>query len=56
MPKFRCRDLGYPCLWEGVYDTEEKLLKKIREHAKRVHNIKPVPPEVMEVVLQAIRR
>ena len=45
-----CRDVGFDC--EGVVraDTEEGALQLVAEHAKAVHGMETVPPEVVEKV------
>jgi predicted small metal-binding protein len=46
----RCRDVGFDC--EGVVraDTEEEVLAQVAAHAKEVHNIETVTPEIVEKV------
>ena len=50
-----CREVGFDC--EGVIraETEEEALKLVAEHAKEVHGIQEVPPEVVEKVLSVMR-
>jgi predicted small metal-binding protein len=50
-----CKDVGFDC--EGVIraETEEEALKLVAEHAKEVHGIEEVPPEVVEKVLSVMR-
>ena len=51
----RCRDVGFDC--DGVVraETEEEVLKQVAAHAKAVHNIEAVPPEVVEKVKKVMR-
>jgi predicted small metal-binding protein len=51
----RCRDVGFDC--DGVVraETEEETLKQVAAHAKAVHNIEAVPPEVVEKVKKVMR-
>ena len=51
----RCRDVGFDC--DGVVraETEEEALKQVAAHAKSVHNIETVPPEVVEKVKKVMR-
>jgi predicted small metal-binding protein len=46
----KCREVGFDC--DGVIraETEEKALEMVAEHAKEVHGIQEVPPEVVEKV------
>ncbi len=55
MKVVRCRDVGFDC--EGVVraETEEQVLEQVAAHAKAVHNIETVPPEVVEKVRQVMR-
>jgi len=51
----RCRDIGFDC--DGVVqaETEQEVLEQVAAHAKAVHNIETVPPEVVEKVRQVMR-
>ncbi len=51
----RCRDVGFDC--DGVVraETEEEVLAQVAAHAKAVHNIETIPPEVVEKVRQVMR-
>jgi len=55
MKVVRCRDVGFDC--EGVVraETEQEVLEQVAAHAKAVHNIETVPPEVVEKVRQVMR-
>jgi predicted small metal-binding protein len=50
-----CRDVGFDC--DGVVraQTDEELFQKVTEHAKSVHNIQTIPPEVVEKVKAVVR-
>ena len=56
MPSFKCKDIGMACTFEASASTEQELMKKISEHAASVHNIKQVPPDLMEKIKQAIKK
>lgn len=57
MPSFKCRDLGMDCPFEATANTEEELMKKITEHATKVHNMKPpFPPDMMAKIKKAIKK
>ncbi len=55
MKVVRCRDVGFDC--DGVVraETEVEVLEQVAAHAKAVHNIETVPPEVVEKVRQVMR-
>lgn len=50
----RCKDVGVDC--DGVIraETEEDLIKKVAEHAKKVHGISEISPELAAKVKAAI--
>ncbi len=54
MKVVRCRDVGFDC--EGVVqaETEEEVLQQVAAHAKAVHDIETVPPEMVEKVRQVM--
>jgi predicted small metal-binding protein len=44
------------CPFEASAATEEELMKKISEHAEKVHNMKPpLPADMMEKIKKAIK-
>lgn len=50
-----CREVGFDC--DGVIraTTEEEALRLAAEHAKSVHGIKEVTPEVVEKIKSVMR-
>lgn len=52
---FHCKDLGMECDFVVRGETEEEILQKGAEHAKAVHNIEEMPPEMVEKVRAAIQ-
>lgn len=50
-----CRDVGFDC--DGVVkaENEEQLMKQVAKHAKDVHNVTEVTPELAQKVRQAVR-
>ena len=50
-----CREVGFDC--DGVIraETEEEALKMAAEHAKTVHGLKEVTPEVVKKVKAVMR-
>lgn len=53
--ELHCRDLGFDCDAVMRANTEEEILKQAAEHAKAVHNMQEIPPEVVPKVRAAIR-
>ncbi len=55
MPSFKCADVGMKCGFETTAKTEPELMKKIAEHAKTVHKIDQIPPDLLAKVKKAIK-
>ncbi len=54
MPTFKCRDMDLECDFEAAADSEEELMSQIAEHAEEVHDLKPIPSDMMDRVHQVI--
>ena len=50
----KCSDVGIDCDWSASADTEEVLMAKIQEHAKK-HGFDDIPPELAEKVKACIK-
>ncbi len=46
----RCKDVGFDC--DGVVkaETEEEALALVADHAKEVHNLETLTPEIVDKV------
>jgi predicted small metal-binding protein len=55
MPSFKCKDIGMDCTFEAKAGNEAEIMKKIGEHASKVHGMKTIPPDVMAKVKKAIK-
>ena len=53
--RLRCRDVGLNCDFEARGATEEEVLQKAVVHARNVHDLTDVPPELATKVRAAIR-
>ncbi|MBE5729385.1 DUF1059 domain-containing protein [Candidatus Parvarchaeota archaeon] len=53
--EFACKDIGMTCGFKTSAKTKEELMPKIAEHAKTVHGIDPIPPDLMKKVEAAIK-
>ncbi len=51
-----CKDIGMDCGFKASAPTEAELMAKIADHAKSVHKIDKIPPELMERVKKAIKK
>jgi len=50
----KCNDLNPGCSFEARGNTDEDVLKKAGEHAKKAHNMKEIPPAVLDKARSAI--
>ncbi len=50
-----CRDVGVDCDFVARGATEEEILRKATEHARKDHGFPGIPPELVEQVKRAIR-
>jgi len=55
MKSFACKDIGMDCDFVAKAKTEEQLLKKIAEHAKKAHNMQTVDDATMAKIKAAIK-
>jgi predicted small metal-binding protein len=44
------------CPFEATAKTEDELMKKISEHAGKVHNMKTISPDMMTKIKKAIKK
>ena len=56
MPKtYTCRDVGVPCDWKVRGETEDEVMRKIRDHARTTHGMNEIPKDLAAKVKAAIR-
>lgn len=56
MLSYKCKDAGIDCGFKTTAETEEELMEIIAEHAGREHDMKSIPPDVMERIKKAIKK
>ena len=56
MPSFKCKDVGMKCGFEVKDENQDEMMQMIAMHGEKSHNLKPVPPDLMERVKKAIKR
>jgi predicted small metal-binding protein len=54
MKQFNCGDVVPGCRWVGQNEVDEELWVEIAEHARQVHGMPEVPPEVADAIRNAI--
>ena len=52
---FLCKDIGVDCDGKISAKTEDELMKKVAEHAKTVHGMNEISPEMAAKVKAAIK-
>ncbi len=55
MSTFKCKDIGMDCGFETKSKSNEDMMKQIKDHALKVHNIKDISPELMTKITGAIK-
>ncbi|MGH7509170.1 MAG: DUF1059 domain-containing protein [Gemmatimonadales bacterium] len=53
--QLRCRDVGLNCDFEARGDTDEEILQQASAHARKVHQIQEITPDLAARVRAAIR-
>ncbi len=53
--ELRCADVGMDCDFVAKAETHEELMQKVAKHAKDVHGIKEITPDLKQKVTQVIR-
>lgn len=56
MPSFKCKDIGMNCPFETSTPNREELMKRIKKHARNMHNITKITPEMQKKIEKAISR
>ncbi|GMR05049.1 MAG: hypothetical protein BMS9Abin23_0977 [Thermodesulfobacteriota bacterium] len=51
----RCRDIGVECDFEARAETEEELMGKMQEHARKGHGMTDIPEEMVKKLKEAVR-
>ena len=53
--QFACKDIGMKCGFKAQAEDEERLMKKIAQHAKSAHKMAQIDSATLEKVKAAIR-
>ena len=56
MNQYRCGDVVPGCEWVARNDDERELWGEIRLHARDVHGMDEVPPEVEDAIQKVITK
>ncbi len=54
MKQFKCGDVVPGCQWVTRNDDETELFEEISSHAREVHGMDEVPPEVLDAIQSVI--
>jgi predicted small metal-binding protein len=55
MPTFKCKDIGMDCQFETKAKSNDEIMKTIKDHALKVHDIKDISPDLMTKITGAIK-
>ena len=50
----RCREVGLDCDFEARGETQQEVLTKAAEHARKDHGLTEIPAELMSKVQSAV--
>ncbi len=50
----KCREVGMDCDFEARGETQQEVLSKAAEHAKKDHGLTEIPAELMAKVQSAV--
>jgi predicted small metal-binding protein len=56
MPSIKCKDIGMKCGFKLKDEDQEELMQILALHAEKTHNMKTIPPDVMEKLQKAIKK
>jgi predicted small metal-binding protein len=51
----KCRDVGFDCNGVIKANTEQEALNLAAEHAKTVHNVKEITPEIVKKIKSVMK-
>lgn len=54
MKQFKCGDVVLGCEWTARSEDKSELLQEIAGHARDVHGMDEVPPEVVDAINNVI--
>lgn len=54
MKVFKCADLGFKCDWVARAEKEDDLMKLIKDHAKKCHDLSEITSDVAQKVRSVI--
>lgn len=55
MKTFGCKDIGMNCDWKVEAKTDEEVVREVKLHAEKAHNIRTVSDELMKKIRSRIR-
>jgi predicted small metal-binding protein len=56
VPSIKCKDIGMKCGFEVKVESQDELMQILALHAEKTHNMKTIPPDVMQKVQKAIKK
>lgn len=56
MPSIKYKDLGMKCGFEVKDENQDEMMQILALHAEKTHNLKNIPPDLMQKVQKAIKK
>ena len=56
MPSIKCKDIGMKCGFEVKDESLDELMQILILHAEKTHNVKTMPPDLMQKIQKAIKK
>jgi predicted small metal-binding protein len=56
MPSIKCKDIGMKCGFEVKDEDQNEMMQILALHAEKTHNLKTIPPDLMQKVQKAIKK
>lgn len=54
--QFACRDNDHQCRWKGSATTEDQLMEKVAEHARRKHGVQQTTGTLANFLRKGIKQ
>ena len=55
MASIKCKDIGFTCGFEVKDEDKDEMMQILALHAEKTHNMKTIPPDLMEKIQKAVK-
>ena len=56
MPSIKCKDIGMECGFEVKDENLDEMMQVLFLHAEKTHNMKIIPPDIMQKIQKATKK